>query len=66
LYRLGQRLVQIFLVSRAAINQNGTRVDYSVEMRIGPLMAGDLEGLGNRSGLDFLLSNACCGLGPCQ
>ena len=64
MYGLAQRLLQIFLVSGATVDQNRTGLDHSVEVWIGPLVADESEGFSNRSGLDLLVGNACRGLCP--
>ena len=51
-------------MSRQSINEHRTCLDHTVEMRISPFIAGQLECLSNGSGLDFLLGDARCGPGP--
>jgi len=63
-YGRREQPIEIFLMSRQSINEDRTCFDHLVEVRIGPLIAGQLECFGNGSGLDFLVGDARCGLGP--
>ena len=65
LYGFRQLPFQILLMSSSSIDQDRTRFDHPVETRIGPFLARNSEGLGNRSGIDVFLTDACSGPGPC-
>jgi hypothetical protein len=47
LYGFRQLPFQILLMSGSSIDQDRTRFDHPVETWIGPLLAGNSEGLGN-------------------
>ena len=52
-------------MSRQSVDEHRTRLDYLVEMRIRPLIAGKSQGFSNGSGLDLLFGDARSGPCPC-
>ena len=65
LYGFGQLPFEILPMRGPSIDQDRTRLDHPVETRIGPFLARNSEGVGNRSGIDVFLADACSRPGPC-